>query len=68
MGKKNDVALEWLLSAFAAAIVAGTIGYIAHFDLGMRRQDIRGDALVGVAIVAALLGAGTLLSQGRRKP
>jgi len=43
-------------SAAAGAIVAAfCLGYIAHFELGFSRQEIRTPALRGAAIIALLL-------------
>jgi hypothetical protein len=45
----------FLVSACTAALAALTLGYIAHYDFGVSRQDIRTQALVGAAIIALLL-------------
>jgi hypothetical protein len=37
------------------AMAALTVGYIAHYDLGFSRQDIRTPALIGAATIALLL-------------
>jgi hypothetical protein len=43
-------------SAAAGAIVAAfCLGYIAHFELGFSRQEIRTPALRAAAIIALLL-------------
>jgi ABC-type transport system involved in cytochrome bd biosynthesis fused ATPase/permease subunit len=47
--------LAFLVSVCMAAMAALMVGYIAHYDLGFSRQDIRTQALVGAAIVALLL-------------
>jgi hypothetical protein len=44
-----------LVSVCMAAMAALTVGYIAHYDLGFSRQDIRTRALIGAAIIALLL-------------
>jgi hypothetical protein len=44
-----------LMSVVAAALVALTIGYIAHYDFGVSRLDIRASALMGVATIAPLV-------------
>jgi hypothetical protein len=45
----------FLVSACTAALAALTLGYIAHYDFGVSRQDIRTRALVGAATIAMLL-------------
>jgi hypothetical protein len=47
--------LAFLVSVFMAAMAALTLGYIAHYDFGISRQDIRTQALVGAGTVALLL-------------
>jgi hypothetical protein len=39
----------------SAVAVAATLGYIAHYDFGLSRQEIRTPALVGAAIIAVLM-------------
>ena len=45
----------FLISVSAAAMAAFTVGYVAHYDLGLSRLDIRTLALIGAAIIALLL-------------
>jgi hypothetical protein len=45
-------------AAFAAAVVA----YVAHYDFGLSRREIRFDALIG----AATLAGGIVLIQRQR--
>ena len=44
-----------VVSASAAALAAFTVGHIAHYDLGVSRQEIRTPALISAALIAALL-------------
>jgi hypothetical protein len=44
-----------LVSVCFAALAALTLGYIAHYDFGVSRQDIRTRALLGAATIALLL-------------
>jgi hypothetical protein len=46
-----------LASAAAAALL---LVYIAHYDFGLSRQEIRSEALLGVILIAAALGADLL--------
>jgi hypothetical protein len=57
----------FLVSASAAALAAFTLGYIAHYDLGLSRQEIRTPALI-VAIMIALLLATEYFGKKLRKP
>lgn len=45
----------FLVSVCMTAMAALTVGYIAHYDLGFSRQDIRTPALIGAATIALLL-------------
>jgi hypothetical protein len=45
----------FLISVSAAAMAAFAVGYVAHYDLGLSRLDIRTLALIGAAIIALLL-------------
>jgi hypothetical protein len=40
-----------LVVVIAAAMVAATIGYVAHYDFGLSRLDIRSSALTGAAFL-----------------
>jgi hypothetical protein len=41
--------------AASAALVAFTLGYVAHYDIGLSRIEIRYSALVVTAMIAMLL-------------
>jgi hypothetical protein len=41
--------------AGSAALVAFTLGYVAHYDIGLSRIEIRYSALVVTALIAMLL-------------
>jgi hypothetical protein len=43
-----------LVAVFAASLVAITVGYVAHYDFGLSRLDIRTSALMGAAIFALI--------------
>jgi hypothetical protein len=45
----------FLVIVIAAAMVAGTIGYVAHYDFGLSRLDIRSSALTGAAFLAVVV-------------
>jgi hypothetical protein len=47
--------LSVLLAAVAATGTALTLGYIAHYDLGLSREEIRTPALVAAAVIATLI-------------
>ena len=42
-------------SAAGAIVTALSLGYIAHFELGFSRQEIRTTAVIAAAIIALLL-------------
>jgi hypothetical protein len=41
--------------AGSAALVAFMLGYIAHYDIGLTRLEIRHSALIATAFVAVLI-------------
>jgi hypothetical protein len=49
--------LAFLMSVVAAAFTALSLGYIAHYDFGFSREEIRTPALIGAAVIAALVAA-----------
>jgi chromate transport protein ChrA len=44
-----------MMPGVAAIAVALTLGYIAHYDFGLSRVEIRTPALVGAGIIAVLV-------------
>jgi hypothetical protein len=62
--------IGFLVTVCTAATVALTLGYIAHYDFGLSRLDIRTSALIGAAtfaLIVALLLA-TEYFEKLRKP
>jgi undecaprenyl pyrophosphate phosphatase UppP len=47
--------LSFLMSVVTAAITALSLAYIAHYDFGLSRQEIRTPAVVAAAVIAALV-------------
>jgi hypothetical protein len=59
------------VTCFTAPMAAAMLGYIAHYDFGLTRQEIRTPALVGaiiVAVVIATLVAVDFFSKRLRRP
>jgi hypothetical protein len=50
-----DRVLVVVMSVGAAVMAAVTVGYVAHYDFGLSRQEIRTSALVGAIVIVALL-------------
>jgi hypothetical protein len=44
-----------LMATGATTLVALTLGYIAHYDFGLSRQEIRTPAVIAAAIIGLLL-------------
>jgi hypothetical protein len=51
----TDVAIARCLFAFLTIMIAFTIGYVSHYDMGFSEEDIRDVALFGSSIVGVLL-------------
>jgi hypothetical protein len=47
--------LAFLMSVVAVAVTALSLAYIAHYDFGLSRQEIRTPAVVGAVVIAALV-------------
>ena len=47
--------LSFLMSVVTAAFTALSLAYIAHYDFGLSRQEIRTPAMVGAIVIAALV-------------
>ena len=45
------------MSGVGATAVALSLVYIAHYDFGFSREEIRAPALIGAGIIAALVAA-----------
>ena len=43
------------MSGVTASAVAFWLAYIAHYDFGLSRQEIRTPAVVGAVVIAALV-------------
>jgi hypothetical protein len=52
--KFETIATGLILGA-GAAVAAASFGYIAHYDLGLSRQEIRAPALLTAGVIALLL-------------
>jgi hypothetical protein len=53
-GPSEIAILRWL-AAVGAIVTASSVAYIAHYDLGFSRQEIRTQAVIGAAIVGLLV-------------
>jgi hypothetical protein len=59
--------LTCLMSVVAAAFTALSLAYIAHYDFGLSREEIRTPA-VAAAVVIAMLMAVEFFGKRLRKP
>jgi hypothetical protein len=55
MEKTIESALSLMTFGVAATAVALSLAYIAHYDLGLSREEIRTAAVIGAAVIAALV-------------
>jgi hypothetical protein len=55
MEKAIDRFLTLLMAVSAAVFTAVTLGYIAHYDFGLSREEIRTFAVIGAAVGVALV-------------
>jgi hypothetical protein len=55
METKVDRVLSYLMLGATAVTTALSLAYIAHYDFGLSRQEIRTPAVVGAAVIAVLV-------------
>jgi ethanolamine transporter EutH len=55
MEKVRDKVIIIMMATSTATAVALSLGYIAHYDFGLSREEIRTPALVGAGIIAVLV-------------
>jgi hypothetical protein len=55
MEKKVQKALNYVALGVMTATAALSLAFIAHYDFGLSRQEIRTSALVVAAVVASLV-------------
>jgi hypothetical protein len=67
MEKEADRVAGILTSVLSAAFTAFSLGYIAHYDFGLSREEIRGAAMVGAGVIAALVAI-EFFGEKLRKP
>ena len=65
-GPSKIATLRWL-AAVGAIVTALSVGYIAHYDLGFSRQEIRTQAVI-CAVIIGLLMATAYFGKKLRKP
>jgi hypothetical protein len=62
-----DRVLDYVMAAFTASAAALSLAYIAHYDFGLSREEIRTFAVVGAAVVAVLVAV-EFFGKKLRKP
>jgi hypothetical protein len=67
MGKAVGSVMAFLKSVVTAAFTALWLAYVAHYDFGLSHQEIRTPALVGAAVIAALVAI-EIVGKKLRKP
>jgi hypothetical protein len=55
MEKTVNRVLSLMMAMSAAATAALSLAYIAHYDLGLSREEIRTPAVVGAVVIGALV-------------
>ena len=67
METTGDRVLDYVMAAFTASAAALSLAYIAHYDFGLSREEIRTFAVVGAAVVAVLVAV-EFFGKKLRKP
>ncbi len=58
--------ITFAVVAGSAALVAFALGYVAHYDIGLSRVEIRYSALIATALIAMLLVTKMFRSHGHK--
>jgi hypothetical protein len=67
MENRLGLVITFAVVTGSAALVAFALGYVAHYDIGLSRIEIRDSALIATAIITMLL-ATALFKQHWHKP
>jgi hypothetical protein len=67
MEKTLDRVIGIMMAATTATAVSLSLAYIAHYDFGFSRQEIRTPALVAAAVIAMLMAV-EFFGKRLRKP
>jgi hypothetical protein len=67
MEKTIDRVLSLVMVMSVAAAIALSLAYIAHYDFGLSREEIRTPAVVGAAVIAVLVAV-EFFGKKLRKP
>jgi hypothetical protein len=67
MEKTVDTVIRIMMSGITASAAAFWLAYIARYDFGLSRGEIRAPALVGAGIIAALVAI-EFFGEKLRKP
>ena len=51
----TEMAVFWWLTAVGAIVTSVSAGYIAHYEFGYSRYEIRTPAVIGAAIIGLLM-------------
>jgi hypothetical protein len=65
--ERLGLVIKFAVVAGSVALVAYTLGYVAHYDIGLSRLEIRHTALIASGSVAILLAI-ELFRSYRHKP
>jgi hypothetical protein len=63
----SEIAISRWIAAVGAIVTALAVGYIAHYDLGFSRQEIRTHSVI-CAVIIGLLVTIEYLGKKLRKP
>lgn len=67
MGSRLVLVLTFAVVSGSAALVAFILGYVAHYDLGLSRVEIRDSAFIAMAMLVTLLATESVWRR-RQKP
>ena len=65
--KEADVFIFLVVRGVAAAFAAVFLGYVAHYEFGLSREQIRTPAVIGAGLIAVLMAV-EFFGKRLRKP
>jgi hypothetical protein len=67
MEKAVDSVIGFMMSVVSAAFAALSLAYIARYDFGLSREEIRTPAVIGAGVIAMLVAI-EIFGKKLRKP
>jgi small-conductance mechanosensitive channel len=64
MQSRLVLVVTFAVASGSAALVAFILGYVAHYDFGLSRVEIRDSAFIAAALIVMILGMQSIMRRG----